>query len=103
MADNFQSLKPYRHCIVNVICGGFCYYSVGAKLSRVFATTSAAHTNHLSWRVIQKSKSSCSCIDSGQHQLRPAFQGPVYLNSGAALSWSGVTFILACHFLSVSW
>ena len=31
-----------------------------------------------------------------------AFQRPSYLNSGAALSWSAVAFIAACHFLSES-
>ena len=29
-----------------------------------------------------------------------AFQRPLYLNSGALLSWSAVAFIVACHFLS---
>ncbi len=36
-----------------------------------------------------------------EHQLRLASQRPVYLNSGAAFSWSADAFMAACHFLSV--
>ncbi len=38
---------------------------------------------------------------SQKHQLRLASQRPVYLNFGAAFSWSAEAFMVACHFLSV--